>query len=406
VLAILNTDGSPLGGLGAVLQISSRDSDFEDAFFTLGQITSYGDEQLALAELASISSIGCFIMDTSPHHYLHAAKICWYRERSLAGLILDKYAQLSTSRPFLEWILKEHVRHFPFQTQLTAQLRSDLPNLITQKRRSIKSLLDEILGAGTMKKVQEKDNIESIQKVLKCSEESGDTLLQRRALQELIMFTGNTVSSRLQSLRTLSNLLDTVDLVGYIEYLVIKYTVLQDIAPDTPQDMQATEKFKLCEEIRRFNLRYPWDNAFSLPLSEYIKDKVYMRVLTDLHRESELFPIERILKGLKRQLPIDFESGRNPWAISDSESDESDIEEEVTYRPRSANYRVTRRARSLSPTNVAVRDIEEITSPIRLVTIRPKSQKSGVGQGDEEDEEDEEEDEDEEEVEEEAGKIE
>lgn len=189
--------------------------------------------------------------------------------------------------------------------------------------------------------------------MLRCAEESGDTLLQRATLQDLILRTDNTVPSRLQSLSILANLLDTVDLVGYIDYLVMKYTMLQDIAPD----MQAVEKSKLCEEIRIFNLKYPWDTAFSLPLSEYIKDKLYLRLLTDLQRPAECFPTEQILKDLQSQLPSHLQHSRfqRPSLVFELGSGDLDTEEEAEmlwsgrHQPRTAYDRVTRQTLSHGP---------------------------------------------------------
>jgi hypothetical protein len=217
VLAILKTNDSPFGHLEYFLQISVRDIFIEDTFLTLAQITSSGDEQQILAELSSTSSIRRLIIDTSPDLYLDAAKVYWHRERNLARLITEKFSYLSTSRPFLEWVLTEHVHISPFQSQLIAQLRGELPNVIMQRRQPIKPLLDHLLDFEPMQKTRRKGNIESVQKVLKCAEESGDILLQRTVLQELIMFDGNTVSSRLQNLTWLASLLDSVDLVGYID---------------------------------------------------------------------------------------------------------------------------------------------------------------------------------------------
>lgn len=391
VLAILKTNDSPFGHLEYFLQISLKDLVLEETFLPLAQITSSGDEQQILAELASISSIRSLIIDTTSDPYLDSAKVCWHQERSLVTLIVESYPHLSTSRPFLEWILKEHVHIFPFQSQVTVLLRGDLPNMIPQRRQSFKPLLDRLLDFGHMQNTQRKGHIENVQKVLKCAEENGDTLLQRIVLQELIIFDGSTVTSRLQKLTTLASLLDTVDLVGYIDYLVMRYTTLQDISPD----MQAAEKSRLCEEIRRFNRKYPWDTAFSLPLSEYIKDRIYLRVLTDLHREFECASTERVLKDLKWQLPSHLELDRSFRLSGDRRfgvpemlhmQEEADIRWSRRYRPSTVDNRMTRLTPPRGLKDTVVSDMttdDEIypSSPERTISRQPKYSKSGVGKG-------------------------
>ncbi|CRG89772.1 Sodium channel protein type 4 subunit alpha [Talaromyces islandicus] len=350
-----------------------RVADLTKSFMALDHISSDGDEQLVLAELASALVIENFLTTVLPE-YRDVARECLDRERSLVTLILDKYPHLSTSRPFLEWILREQVRSLSIRVPATSQLVDWLPSL-THKGHIIKLPLERYLNIGLIDKGKSRENsnrqqFANIQKLLRTAEELGDFLLQRTLLRDLVYLSGD---SALESVENLADLqLNTViDLVGYIECLVDKYLVIEGILSEEALDVQAKAKAKLCEEIRSFDRLYPPHNdmkhffrfgkpfLFNIPLSEYLKKQLYIRLLSDLHCDKERLVAEAQLKDIEYELPSYVERSLIKDEHSDtwSESERSsvdiviDLTEGKKPRPAQTGYHDDFGRRSISPLN-------------------------------------------------------